>query len=213
MTTDSRKGIIQSIGKTGAFLITFFFVFVGMVLFLGGVDSLPELSHSKTYATPTTQPVAAVPVVEVAEAPVHVSAKTIGLNVAVSNPTSTDVEVLDQTLLKGAVRYPTSAMLGVDGTVLLFGHSSYLPIVSNQNYKAFNGIQKLKTGETISVYSASLEYRYVVSSVKLANATEDVVQLPSTGKHLVLVTCDSFTKKTDRFIVTADFVGTYSLGK
>jgi LPXTG-site transpeptidase (sortase) family protein len=147
------------------------------------------------------------------DAPVRIMAKTIGMNVSVSNPTSSDVDVLDTALLKGAVRYPTSALLGVDGTVLLFGHSSYLPIVHNQNYKAFDGIQNLKVGETISVYSATREYRYSVVSVKLADATQDVVQLPATGKHLILVTCDSFTKKTNRFVVTADFVGTYSLGK
>ena len=55
-----------------------------------------------------------------AEAPVRVAAGDIRLDAAVANPTSTNVEVLDQALLKGAVRYPTSAELGVNGTVLIF---------------------------------------------------------------------------------------------
>jgi LPXTG-site transpeptidase (sortase) family protein len=84
--------------------------------------------------------------------------------------------------------------------------------VHNQNYKAFDGVQNLKVGDTVSVYSGSLEYRYSVTGMKVADATEDVVELPSAGKHLVLVTCDSFAQKTNRFVVTADFVGTYSLG-
>jgi LPXTG-site transpeptidase (sortase) family protein len=212
MTSASRNGIIESIGKTGAFFITFGIVFVLMLAFLGAMDSLPELSHTVSQNTGSTQaPVVAVTNTANPESPVRVVAPAIGMNIAVLNPASTDNEVLDAALLKGAVRYPTSAMLGVEGTVLLFGHSSYLPIVHNQNYKGFNGIQNLKVGQTISVYSGSYEYRYSVVSVKLADASQDVVELPATGRHLILVTCDSFSKKTSRFIVTADLVGTYSL--
>ena len=145
------------------------------------------------------------------EIPLRIVAKSIGLDKTIANPSSTDVEVLDAALQGGTVRYPTSARLGEEGTVLIFGHSSYLPIVRNQNYKAFNGIQKLKAGDTVSVYSASAEYRYTVTGVRLANAAEDVIELPSTGKFLTMVTCDSFGKKTDRFVVTAKFEGAYTL--
>jgi LPXTG-site transpeptidase (sortase) family protein len=217
MTSDSRKGIIASVGKTGSFLITFGLVFAGMFLFLAAVDTLPN-GPVRSASQPVAHEAAPSHSVEttsamIAEAPVRVVAPAIGMNVTVSNPSSTNVDVLDTALLKGAVRYPTSAMLGVNGTVLLFGHSSYLPIVHNQNYKAFDGIQNLKKGETISVYSGANEYRYAVSEVRVADATEDVVELSATGKHLILVTCDSFTKKTNRFVVTADLVGTYSLAK
>ena len=145
------------------------------------------------------------------EMPVRIVAKSIGLDKTTATPASTDVETLDTALLGGTVRYPTSARLGEEGTVLIFGHSSYLPIVRNQNFKAFNGIQKLKTGETISVYSATAEYRYTVTGVRLANATEDVVELPATGKFLALVTCDSFGTKSDRFVVTAQFQTAYTI--
>lgn len=145
------------------------------------------------------------------ESPVRVVAPAIALNVTIANPTSQNVHVLDQALLKGAVRYPTTALLGEEGTMLLFGHSSYLPVVYNQAYKAFNNVQKLEKGDIVSVYSATAEYRYKVAGVRVADATEDVVELQTTGKHLVLVTCDSFTAKTSRFVVTAEFVGTYSL--
>ena len=120
--------------------------------------------------------------------------------------------VVEDWLGGGAVRYPTSAMLGVNGTVLLFGHSSYLPVVYNRAYKAFNKIQDLKTGEVISVYSGAKEYRYKVVGVRLADATDDVIELPADGKYLTLVTCDSFGRKTSRFVVTASFAGAYELG-
>jgi LPXTG-site transpeptidase (sortase) family protein len=219
MTNDSRKGLVGSINRTGAFFMSFVVLFVLTVGFLGVVDALPESqAPSKTVATspavnqnPKSQGTAVAQTQS--ELPVRVAASAVGMDIKVLNPNSTNVEKLDEALLSGAVRYPTSAKLGVNGTVLLFGHSSYLPIVHNQNYKGFNGIQNLKKGDTISVYSGTTEYRYSVVSVRVADATEDVVELPTTGKHLVLVTCDSFSKKTSRFVVTADIVGTYSLGK
>ena len=90
------------------------------------------------------------------------------------------------------------------------GHSSNLPVIYNKAYKAFNNVGKLQYGDTISVYSATQEYRYSVTRVDLANAEEDVVEMPQTGRHLVLVTCDTLTKKSSRFVVYADFVGAYA---
>ena len=195
----------KSIKRTGVFSVTFVLLFALTYGFLAVVDALPDPSnkpsHSNVVATASASP----------EAPVRVVAADINLDATVANPTSTNVDTLDSLLLSGAVRYPTSAMLGVNGTVLLFGHSSYLPIVHNQAYKTFDGIQNLTKGQMISVYSGDREYRYSVSGVRVANATEDVVELPTNGKHLVLVTCDSFKTKTSRFVVTADFVGTYAL--
>lgn len=205
---NNHNGTSGLLGRLGAFPVTFVLLFAVTTGFLGAVDALPEPSNSaaksgsgRSVTAENTTP----------EAPVRVVAHSIGLDAAVVNPASTDIEVLDQALKKGAVRYPTSAMLGVSGTVLLFGHSSYLPVVYNQYYKTFNAIQNLKKGEVISVYSGNTEYRYKVAGVRVANATEDVVELPANGKHLALVTCDSFSKKTSRFVVTADFVGAYSL--
>ncbi len=204
--------MVATIARTGSLLVSFVLLFVLTVGFLAAVDALPESSSKTVSRTPTK---ANTPTTVVAdtqpELPTRVTSTVIGMDVKVSNPSSTDVEVLDHALLSGAVRYPTSGKLGVNGTVLIFGHSSYLPVVYNQAYKAFDGIQNLKNGETISVYSGTREYRYAVKSVRVADATEDVVELPTTGKHLVLVTCDSFSKKTNRFVVTADLVGTYSL--
>ena len=193
------------------FAVTFVALFALTYAFMAAVDALPDPVRSADTSN-GTGPSQIDEANYVAEAPVRVVANAIGLDNTVLNPESTEVAELDAALLKGTVRYPTSVLLGVDGTMLIFGHSSYLPIVRNQNYKAFNGIQKLKAGDTVSVYSSAREYRYTVVGVRLANATEDVVELPANGKHLALVTCDSFGTKSDRFVVTADFVGAYELG-
>lgn len=194
------------------FAMTFVAFFMLAFVFLAMVDALPEPISDENEPT-QEQPLldTEVPLPAMGELPVRVVAKSIGMDNNVLNPESTDVAELDAALLKGTIRYPVSSTLGVDGTVLLFGHSSYLPIVRNQSYKAFNGIQKLKEGAVISVYSDSREYRYTVTSVRLADATEDVVELPSNGQYLTLVTCDSFGTKADRFIVTAEFAGAYNL--
>lgn len=199
-------------GKFVSFILTFFVLFGLTVLFLAAVDSLPNPpgqanEHSSNVLVSTsTVPAGA------GEQPVQIKIPDIKLDVSVSNPDSTNVDLLDEALLKGAVRYPTTALLGEQGTVLIFGHSSYLPIVHNLNYKAFDGIQNLKPGETISLFSATREYRYAVTGVRQANVNDDpIIQLPQDGQHLTLVTCDSFATKSDRYIVTADFVGAYDL--
>ncbi len=148
----------------------------------------------------------------VSEHPVKIAAADINLNQIVYNPQSADEKTLDDALLKGAVHYPGSGLLGEDGNVLLFGHSSYLPTVFNQAYKTFNGIQNLKTGQIITVSSSGTAYDYRVTSVRFTKATDDnVIDLSKVGKKLTLVTCDSFKTKSDRFVVEAEFVGSRSL--
>jgi len=152
----------------------------------------------------------------VAETPIRIEVGNISLDATISNPATTSTEALDQALLSGAVRYPTSSLLGINGTVLLFGHSSYLPVVRNQAYKTFDDIQKLKKGDGIKIFSDTKEYRFAVKSVEKANATDaqsGTIRLPQDGQHVILVTCDSFGSKEDRFIVTADLVGVYRLAE
>lgn len=200
-------------GKFISLLLTFCVLFGITVLFLAAVDSLPNppgVSSQHSADTPSASSI--VPYGQ-GEQPVQVTVGDINLNVSISNPDSTDLDVLDEALLKGAVRYPASPLLGEEGSVLLFGHSSYLPIVRNQAFKAFDDIQKLKPGQIISVYSATREYRYAVTGVRSATASaETLIPLyTGEGQHLTLVTCDSFKTKSDRFIVTADLVGVYDL--
>ena len=204
----NTKGVIGGILKHPiSFGVSFILLFTLTFIVLAAADALPEpvknvvVGGSESEETAVTNP----------EYPVRIAAPGVGVNALVSNPSSTNIATLDAALLTGAVRYPTTALLGQKGTMLVFGHSSRIPVVRNQAYKAFNNIQNLKKGQTISVFSATAEYRYRVANVRVADATEDVVQLATTGKHLVLVTCDSFTAKTSRFVVTAEFVGTYSL--
>ena len=91
--------------------------------------------------------------------------------------------------------------------MLLFGHSSRLPVVRNQLYKAFNNIETLKDGDVIYVQSGSETYTYRVTNVYQASATDDKIALAVDGHRLTLLTCDSFGSKNDRWVVEAEFTG------
>lgn len=199
----------RPIAFSAAFLAFFFIA----LIFLTAVGATPNPLPATTGDTAANSSNTAVAASDNPEPPVRVAAKDIGLDIKVVNPASSDISVLDDALTQGAVHYPASAQLGVNGTVLLFGHSSYLPVVYHQYYKTFDGIQNLKAGQIISVYSGTTEYRYAVIGVRVADssdANDSQIPLLSDNKYLTLVTCDSFSAKSNRFVVTAGYVGAYA---
>lgn len=140
------------------------------------------------------------------ELPVRIVIPSIGIETTVANPTATDIPSLDRALLGGAVRYPGTGALGEKGNVLMFGHSSHLPVVHNQAYKAFNDIQNLKPGDPIFVYGEEKTYVYAVEKVEQANTSTGAIPLEADGAKITLATCDNFGSKSDRFLVTAVLV-------
>ncbi|MBI2025679.1 sortase [Candidatus Kaiserbacteria bacterium] len=192
----------RTYARKWSFLWLFAIAFFSSVAVLGQLDLLPEKPIAVVAPIEIETAAATVP-----ELPAKIEIIKINLSANVVNPTTTDIAALDKELLKGAVRYPTSAKLGENGNVVLFGHSSYLPVVKNQAFKTFNGIQKLAPGDIIMISSLNVTYTYQVRSVVKEKADENTaIPLSVAGKALTLVTCDSFGTKTDRFVVTADFV-------
>jgi LPXTG-site transpeptidase (sortase) family protein len=162
-------------------------------------------SHS-TQTTPTT-----VKQSSTGELPKTLTIDALGRTLTVYNPASRSVSSLDTALLSGVVRHPDSAELDQNGNVFILGHSSYLPVVHNKSYQAFNGIQNLKWGDTIRVDSATTEYVYRVEKVYKAKASGLVIPVAEAGKHLTLATCNSFGTTDDRFIVEASLLSTKPL--
>ena len=143
--------------------------------------------------------------------PTNLRIPKINTDIDILNPVSEEAQVLDAALLRGAVRYPTSGILSDGKTIFLFGHSSYLPIVHNQNFKAFNEIQKLAPGDSVFLSDGATEYEYKVTEVNKTKAEDAVITIKNDG-GLVLSTCNSFASKDDRFVVYTAFVKSYSLG-
>ncbi len=203
----------QSYSRKWIFLGIFAVVFFSIVSVLGSLGLLPEgRAVAGVSDTSLVAAVADTSVPVVPELPERIEIPAIKLNATIENPTTTNIEALDELLLKGSVRYPTSAKLGEAGNIVLFGHSSYLPIVLNQAYKTFNGIQKLAVGDVVTVFSSGTAYTYRVRSVAKESAAGGAgIDLAVTGRVLTLATCDSFGAKADRFVVTADFVESHSI--
>lgn len=212
-TGQSRPVARRVWDRKWSFLAVFMLVFFTSTSILAAFDMLPEASDESTVTqVKPTQSAAASLAQANPEMPTKIEIPEIGRTIDVTNPTSTDIATLDAALLDGAVRYPTSARLGETGNVVLFGHSSYLPLVRNAAFKAFNGIEELTEGDRILVTGTSRTFVYEVESVVRASADEDAIPLSVAGSKLTLATCDSFGSKSDRFIVTANLVESYPSG-
>lgn len=195
--------------KKWSFLAAFACILFLMVWLAASLDILPNPPKKQVIAIdPSSIPTMSAVAATAPELPTKLEIPAIGLVQNVGNPETTDVAKLDSALLTGPVRYPTSSNLGEPGNVIIFGHSSYLPIVHNQAFKAFDGIQKLKAGDLIEVTGQGHVYTYAVETVEKENATVDAIPLSVQGSKLTLATCDSFGQKSDRFVVTATLVGT-----
>ena len=215
------RGIVKMVragrqisSRKWSFLALSLLVFLGMFALLARLDLLPEAPLAAASPSTEASVVATSDEAEAAspEPPVTIEIPSIELSATIANPSATDIKTLDAWLLKGAVRWPASAKLGEEGNVVLFGHSSYLPVVKNPAYKTFNDIQKLKVGDHITVSSLGTSYTYAVRSVAKEDANQGAIPLQVTGKVLPLATCNSFATKDDRFVVTADFVESHPLG-
>lgn len=209
--TMQAKGIIHEIEERWlGFALTFIGVFTMLFVILLITDFVPNAFSVYPPEPERSAKVASPSLASAGEMPTRIGIKAISLEVSIENPATTSIAVLDDALLRGAVRYPTSARLGQEGTVVLFGHSSYLPVVHNLAFKAFDGIQDLRVGDEIRVSSEAGAYRFAVTGVRKANAEDAdtaTIDLPQQGQHLMLITCDSFGTKSDRFVVSADRVG------
>jgi len=138
------------------------------------------------------------------ELPLSIKIPKVNINSQIYNPESSDVKLLDSLLLKGVVRYPGSGLLGGEGNVFLFAHSTGIKIVNNQAFKAFNGLKNLKEDDSISVFSDKNEYIYKVISIKLVGANKELVEFNTNGKKLTLSTCNTFGAKIERYVVEAE---------
>lgn len=218
----------EIVPKAGAFLGVFFVVMTIGYGILYFVDFVPEApanvettasldnneSETSTVTTTTEKDDKPEPATSSWNDPypISITLDSLGRTVSILNPTSRAISELDNALLKGVVRHPDSADLNEqNGNMLILGHSSYLKNVFNKNYQAFNGIQNLKWGDTITLRSRDYEYVYRVDRVYEAKASSVTIPTKSSGQKLTLATCDTFGAKEDRFIVESSLISKKAL--
>ncbi|OGZ00211.1 MAG: hypothetical protein A3C11_01065 [Candidatus Sungbacteria bacterium RIFCSPHIGHO2_02_FULL_49_12] len=136
---------------------------------------------------------------------------SIGLNAAIELPKSADLDTLNTALLDGPAYYPGSGTPGQVGNVFIFGHSSLLSVVHNQNFKVFNGLKDLKSGDVIRLQWNSVEYWYQVKTVSIKKANDAEIDLATDKRLLTLSTCQIVGGKENRYVVEAEFMRSYPL--
>lgn len=161
-------------------------------------------SHGTTLALQTTYATASS-----SEPRIIISA--IGLNTAIELPKSADLDILNTALLSGPVYYPGSGEPGHVGNVFIFGHSSLLSVVHNQNFKIFNGLKDLKSGDVIRLQWRDTEYWYQVETVAIEKADDAHIDLATDKRLLTLSTCQIIGGKENRYVVQAEFMRSYPL--
>lgn len=194
--------IVFAIWFLAIFLVSFItFYFLGLLPeeITGKQSVVNEVIKERVFEsfTPTIKE-------EKGEIPIKLYAPSVSLEVKIVNPPTSDTNVLNEYLKKGAVRFPGSGMLG-KGNLFLFGHSAD-PKLYQGYYTLFNGISKLKVGDTIFVESEGFVYEYKVRSSELQKASEVYVDFTKDENILTLSTCNAFGTREDRYIVEAKFL-------
>jgi len=170
------------------------------------LSNLPTLGDEFSASTST-----------IAEAPSGVNPErilipAIGMDLAIQNPDTRDINALDALLVNGPARYTDSAKLGENGNMIIFAHSSHLPIVHNKMFKAFNRVPELAAGDMVTLQAGGKNYLYSVTSVRSADASDTRIDMAAElGTRLTLVTCDTLTGKSARYVLEASFVGSYDI--
>jgi LPXTG-site transpeptidase (sortase) family protein len=197
--------------------ITFSVVWV--IMFFGlfvSAESLNVVPHLDTDTAQVSVALADTEIsnntlVSINDAPVRIIIDSIGVDTVILNPQSRDIDVLNDALLGGVVHYPGSGDLEDNTNMFLFGHSTSIPIVRNENYKLFSNLSDLKAGDIIRVQSVDKEYRYRVGALRLVSADDGWVEFKTGKKQLTLSTCNVFGQKQDRYVVASDFIGSFLL--
>ena len=202
------------------FVVSFGLIFIFSYGFLYSAGLVPEsvdVSDSDTNSSleigvedPSNAAVASLGPTD--DRPQRIIIDAIGVDATIVNPVSQNISVLDDALREGVVHYPGSGDLEDFSNLFLFAHSSFLPNVQNEWYRVFNNLSKLSSGDVIRVQANGYEYRYVVSSVELVDASEALVELSNREKKLTLSTCNSFGAASERFVVEAEYLGRTELG-
>ncbi len=198
------------------FVITLFILnLTGFVpYYIDGTQSKAEkqaVEESRKYQKEREEKEKLKPKIERIILPTRLVIPIVDIDAPISNPDTTDIDELDKELLSSVVRYPGSGSLGRDGNMLIFGHSTGYRNVRNPMFKVFNELKTLEEGNVIKLISDGVEYVYTVSNLEheeASNVTVDFITEPGV-QQLTLSTCDSFGKKSDRWIITADFIGSY----
>jgi LPXTG-site transpeptidase (sortase) family protein len=138
--------------------------------------------------------------------PDRIVIEKIEVDAPISSPEEASIQILDAALQDGVVHYPGSGGVGGSRRMFLFGHSSRLPVVLNEAYRSFNGLDQLVSGDEITVFADGEKRVYQVSSVEVVDMDEALVSFVSGSGKLTLSTCTTFGARENRVVVEAEII-------
>ncbi len=112
---------------------------------------------------------------------------------------------LNQALNQGVIIYPGSALPGQNGEVFLSGHSSSFPWVKTQYGQVFTLLDKLETGDIVSLIYDHYQYDYHIISKQIL-APKDTKITATNKPTLTLMTCWPIGTALKRLVVRGELI-------
>ncbi len=105
----------------------------------------------------------------------------------------------EEQLAKGVGHFDGSMFPGEGGNIVLAGHRETV----------FKTLGRVKVGDLVTVRTTYETYKYRVTELKIVDANDQTIVLPSTVEKLTLYTCypfDTIGYKPSRYIVWAELI-------
>ena len=118
MEKDNKKPLKLIIDNKTHYFADFILIFLLTFAFLYLVGLVPQEFKNIIGREPVKESKGNL----VGELPISIEIPMIGVDAPIYNPATTSLQVLNDYLLKGAVRYPGSGLLGGEGNIFIFGH-------------------------------------------------------------------------------------------
>jgi len=99
-------------------------------------------------------------------------------------------------LKKGVAQHIGTPNPGENGNVVLSGHNDIYGEI-------FRELDKLKPGDTITLYTSSRQYTYVVTGTQIVEPTRVEVMGPTPGPVVTLISCYPYLIDNQRIVVSA----------
>jgi sortase A len=177
-------------------------LFIFMFSFFNERFITPFMTPSRTASS---SPIIMDPSAQVGPEPQIIIPKiNVDVPVVYDTPSIAESDI-QNSLESGVVHYPTTAKPGENGNVVIVGHSSN-NLLNRGKYKfAFVLLNKLETGDTITLQYNSKRYVYKVYEKIIVDPSEVGVLGPTDKKASVsLITCDPPGTSLKRLVIRAE---------
>ena len=106
------------------------------------------------------------------------------------------IGITDDVFDRGIGQWPGSAKPGTRGNLVLGGHRTSAP-------RQFGDIDRLRSGDTISISVGTKTHKYVVTGHSIVKPTSVWITEPTSSATLTLFSCHPKGKTTFRYVVRA----------